>query len=81
MSDTTAAAEDSFKLYRYEPSIVAAIISVVVFGLLTAGHLWRIYRTRAFYFTAFAIGGICKPNLPPLSSIYNKPYSSSSLRC
>jgi hypothetical protein len=49
-----------FRLYRYSPSLPAAIVSVVVFALLTAAHVWRISRTRAFYFTAFTIGGLCK---------------------
>lgn len=49
-----------FKLYRYEPSLIAAIIFVVVFAVLTLLHVWRLYNTRAFYFTAFTIGGVCK---------------------
>ncbi|KAM0323274.1 hypothetical protein ACHAQA_008865 [Verticillium albo-atrum] len=58
---TTAAAPGDgfdFKLYRYTPSLPAAIVSVVVFAVLTFIHLWRMYRARAFYFTPFVIGGI-----------------------
>ncbi|OAX78915.1 hypothetical protein ACJ72_06775 [Emergomyces africanus] len=47
-----------FELYRYIPSLPAAIISVVVFAILTAGHTWRLLRARAFYFTAFTVGGL-----------------------
>ncbi|OAT14126.1 RTA1 domain-containing protein [Blastomyces gilchristii SLH14081] len=47
-----------FELYRYIPSLPAAIISVVVFGFLTAAHTWRLLRARAFYFTAFTVGGL-----------------------
>ncbi|OJD10807.1 hypothetical protein AJ78_08281 [Emergomyces pasteurianus Ep9510] len=47
-----------FELYRYIPSLPAAIISVVVFAILTAAHTWRLLRARAFYFTAFTVGGL-----------------------
>ncbi|KAF5667245.1 Rtm1p-like protein [Fusarium heterosporum] len=58
MADTNADAAFDFKLYRYEPSLPAAVVSVVVFAILTVLHIWRLYRARAYYFTAFAIGGI-----------------------
>lgn len=47
-----------FKLYRYTPSLWAAIIAAVVFAILTAAHFWRMFRFRSFYFTAFTIGGL-----------------------
>ncbi|KAM0282484.1 hypothetical protein ACHAQH_002998 [Verticillium albo-atrum] len=47
-----------FKLYRYTPSLPAAIVSAAVFAILTAVHTWRMSRARAFYFTPFVIGGI-----------------------
>ncbi|KAH9237505.1 hypothetical protein K456DRAFT_1829432 [Colletotrichum gloeosporioides 23] len=58
--DTAAAAAAAFdfKLYRYTPSLPAAIVSVAIFAALTALHTWRIFRARAFYFTAFTIGGL-----------------------
>ncbi|KAJ4316061.1 hypothetical protein N0V84_008060 [Fusarium piperis] len=46
-----------FKLYRYTPSLPAAIASVAVFAVLTVLHTWRLLRARAFYFSAFTIGG------------------------
>ena len=52
-----------FKLYRYTPSLAAAIASILVFAVLTGIHIWRMMRSRAWYFTAFTIGGACK--LPP----------------
>lgn len=50
----------NFQLYRYTPSLPAAIVSVVVFAILTLLHTWRLYRARAFYFTAFTVGGLRK---------------------
>ena len=58
----TAPAADSldFHLYRYTPSLPAAIAAVAVFGFLTAYHCWLIKRHKSFYFIAFVVGGICK---------------------
>ncbi|RGP62620.1 hypothetical protein FSPOR_9199 [Fusarium sporotrichioides] len=56
MSDPSSGFD--FKLYRYDPSLPAAIVSVVIFAILTAAHTWRLFRVRAYYFTAFTIGGI-----------------------
>jgi hypothetical protein len=56
---TTGAAEGyDFKLYRYEPSLPAAIVTTIVFAILTAVHFWRLRRVGAVYFTPFLIGGI-----------------------
>lgn len=52
--------ELDFQLYRYVPSLPAAAISALAFGILTGLHARRLYQARAFYFTAFAIGGLCK---------------------
>jgi hypothetical protein len=49
----------NFQLYRYTPSLAAAIVSAIVFAILTVLHAWRLFRARAFYFTAFTIGGLC----------------------
>jgi hypothetical protein len=47
-----------FKLYRYDPSLPAAIIATIVFAVLTSIHFWRLKTARALYFTPFLIGGI-----------------------
>ncbi|KAJ5990327.1 hypothetical protein N7522_010534 [Penicillium canescens] len=47
----------SFKLYRYTPSLVAAIIFIVLFALATLYHLYQVVRTRSWYFTVFVVGG------------------------
>ncbi|KAI1344238.1 RTA1 like protein-domain-containing protein [Xylariaceae sp. FL0016] len=57
-ADAAAAAGGfDFKLYRYTPSLPAAIIFVVIFAILSALHTWRLIRHRSLYFTAFTIGG------------------------
>ncbi|RSM02541.1 hypothetical protein CDV31_010905 [Fusarium ambrosium] len=55
---TDPGAAFDFKLYRYTPSLPAAIVSVVVFAVLTVLHTWRLLRARSFYFSAFTIGGV-----------------------
>ncbi|KAE8418610.1 RTA1 like protein-domain-containing protein [Aspergillus pseudocaelatus] len=47
-----------FQLYRYTPSLVAAIIFIVLFTLTTAYHLWQTVRARCWYFLVFVTGGI-----------------------
>lgn len=47
-----------FKLYRYDPSLPAAIVTTIVFAILTSIHVWRLRRAGAVYFTPFLIGGI-----------------------
>ncbi|CAG7919407.1 unnamed protein product [Penicillium olsonii] len=48
-----------FVLYRYTPSLVAAIIFIVLFVLTTAFHLYQVIRTRSWYFLIFVAGGAC----------------------
>lgn len=49
---------DRFVLYRYTPSLPVASITTVVFGLLTAAHIYRMFRTRSWFCIPFIIGGI-----------------------
>ncbi|KAK4161117.1 RTA1 like protein-domain-containing protein [Cladorrhinum sp. PSN259] len=56
-AEAGAAESFDFALYRYKLSLPAAIVTVVVFFILTLLHVWRIYRHRSFYFTAFTLGG------------------------
>lgn len=60
-----------FKLYRYNPSIVAAILFTILFLSTTTLHLYQMLRTRTWILIPFVLGGICKP--PP-----NNPTPSSS---
>jgi hypothetical protein len=48
--------EINFVFYHYTPSIAAAIIFVVLFGLGFIGHVYYIFKLRARYFIAFTIG-------------------------
>ena len=50
----------SFKYYRYDPSIAAAVIFVLLFASATGLHTYQMVRTRTWYFVPFVIGGFCK---------------------
>lgn len=78
-----SAPDMEFELYRYTPSLAAAIVSVVLFTILTGLHVWRMVRARAFYFVAFTIGGACKSILCTLNAHSSAPtdialYSSNT---
>ncbi|KAE8337175.1 hypothetical protein BDV24DRAFT_167586 [Aspergillus arachidicola] len=47
-----------FKLYRYTPSLGAAILFLVLFALITLYHLYQVIRLRSWYFLVFVIGGV-----------------------
>lgn len=48
-----------FKLYRYDPSMAAAVLFIILFLLITAIHSYQMFRTRVWIFIPFVIGGYC----------------------
>jgi hypothetical protein len=46
-----------YYLWKYVPSVAAAAIFCLAFAIATAGHVWRIWKTRAWMAIPFAIGG------------------------
>ncbi|KPM41928.1 hypothetical protein AK830_g4655 [Neonectria ditissima] len=42
--------------YHYDPSLAAAVIFAVVFGISALGHTYQMVQRRTWYFTAFLIG-------------------------
>ncbi|KAF9873744.1 rta1 domain-containing protein [Colletotrichum karsti] len=55
-STTTEGASQGFVFYHYEPSMVAAVIFIGVFGLSGLMHIWQLTRSRTWYFIPFVIG-------------------------
>lgn len=49
-----------WEAYRYNPSIAAAIVFIVLFAATTAMHMFQMIRTRTWYFTPLVIGGFCE---------------------
>jgi len=49
-----------WKAYRYDPSLVAAIIFILCFAVTTFFHLYQLIRTQTWYFIPLCIGGFCE---------------------
>jgi hypothetical protein len=43
--------------YRFEPSVEANVVFVVLFSVSTLLHIFQIFRTRTWYLTALVAGG------------------------
>ncbi|KAF7550241.1 hypothetical protein G7Z17_g5849 [Cylindrodendrum hubeiense] len=48
---------NGYPLWRYIPSLPAAIIFTVIFVLLTAAHSWKLFRHRMWFCIPFVVGG------------------------
>jgi len=57
-ADSGDNALSAFKYYYYEPSMPAAIIFIVLFGLTTILHIAQMAATRTWFMIPFVIGGI-----------------------
>ncbi|KAM0415627.1 hypothetical protein ACHAPD_006829 [Fusarium lateritium] len=47
----------AFKLYRYDPSMAAAVIFTILFMAITGLHLYQMLRTKTWFLICFVIGG------------------------
>ena len=61
--DTTLVPRDqtavsNFRYYYYEPSMVAAVIFVALFGIATLLHIFQMLKSRTWFMIPFVIGGI-----------------------
>ncbi|KAL3420030.1 rta1 domain-containing protein [Phlyctema vagabunda] len=56
MSDTEAA--PTFKLYKYDPSFIAALAAAALFGITSLLHIWQLSKNKTWYFIPFVIGGL-----------------------
>ncbi|KAE9365646.1 RTA1 like protein [Stipitochalara longipes BDJ] len=48
---------DGYYLWKYLPSIPAAVVFLILFVATTGLHLWRILKTKTWFCIVFAIGG------------------------
>ncbi|KAJ6110932.1 hypothetical protein N7486_003167 [Penicillium sp. IBT 16267x] len=46
-----------FAFYRYDPSMGGAVLFILLFIGTTFYHMFQLFRTRAWYFVPFVIGG------------------------
>lgn len=55
---------------HYSPSVPLAIAATVIFTLLTAVHIFRLFRSRTWFCIPLVIGGICACLLAPVANTY-----------
>ena len=48
----------NFRFYYYEPSMTAAILFTILFGLTTLVHAFQLVRSKTWFMIPFLIGGI-----------------------
>jgi cobalamin synthase len=56
----TDSGSDDQKYYRYDPSLAAAIIFIVLLVFTSSFHFYQMVRTRTWYFIPFVVGACCK---------------------
>ena len=59
-----ATENSEFKLYRYDPSIGAAVVFIILFLAAAGIHTFQVARTRAWFVIPFVIGGHCESSTP-----------------
>ncbi|KAJ5638450.1 RTA1 like protein [Penicillium herquei] len=47
-----------YYVWQYIPSMIAAVIFLILFTLTTVFHFWKIFQTKVQYTLPFAIGGL-----------------------
>ncbi|MCJ1383312.1 hypothetical protein MMC17_006425 [Xylographa soralifera] len=47
----------TFAYYRYDPSLAAAVIFIVIFIAATSLHVFRLFRTHTWFFIPLVVGG------------------------
>ena len=68
---------DVFQFYYYEPSMAAAAIFVVAFGITTLLHCWQMFKTKTWFLIPFLIGGFCTCLPPPIPTQPFPPSTAS----
>ncbi|KIW65019.1 hypothetical protein PV04_07309 [Phialophora macrospora] len=59
MATTTSnsTSDSDFELYRYDPSLGAAVLFITLFAIVSFLHLYQLLRTRTWFFIPFVVGG------------------------
>ncbi|KAJ5106232.1 hypothetical protein N7456_002907 [Penicillium angulare] len=47
-----------YYVWHYVPSIAAAVIFIILFGVVTTYHFWKLFKTKVRFTIPFAIGGL-----------------------
>lgn len=65
-----AAPGDNYVFYTYEPSMAAAVLFIVLFGLSTSWHVKQMVQNQTWFFSPFVLGGLCASTLPKESCVF-----------
>ncbi|TKA79605.1 hypothetical protein B0A55_03361 [Friedmanniomyces simplex] len=57
-ADSSSSALNGFEYYHYAPSMGAAILFIILFGLATSLHFAQMIRSRTWFMIPFVIGGV-----------------------
>lgn len=49
-----------FEYYHYDPTMVGAVIFIILFLATTTLHCYQLFRTRVWFMIPFDIGGFCR---------------------
>ncbi|KAH6715108.1 RTA1 like protein-domain-containing protein [Leptodontidium sp. 2 PMI_412] len=49
---------DVYYLYRYKPSVAVAAVSCALFAVATGVHIFKMYRSRAWFLVPLVLGGL-----------------------
>ncbi|KAL5362926.1 RTA1 like protein-domain-containing protein [Aspergillus floccosus] len=58
MSDSSGSGEAVFAFYRYDPSMGAAVLFILLFIGTTGYHIFQMFKSRTWFFIPFVMGGI-----------------------
>jgi len=50
---------NEFKFYHYDPSMIGAVIFIVLFLTTTSLHCYQLFQTRAWFMIPMIVGGFC----------------------
>lgn len=59
MANPPSSAKFDWKMFRYVPSLAGAIITLVLFFIMTLLHLWQYLRLRQHVVLFVLIGAVC----------------------
>ncbi|KAF7593578.1 hypothetical protein BBP40_011198 [Aspergillus hancockii] len=47
-----------YSFYYYSPSVAAAVIALICYGVSTGFHIFQLWKLRSWFFTTFIVGAI-----------------------
>lgn len=60
MANPPSSPEFDWKMYRYVPTLVGAVIALIIFLIMALLHLWQFLRLRQRIVIFVVIGAFCK---------------------